>query len=84
MQYPCINQLLNEGLDSGRYYGAQAVLLMAKKCGMQKKEAEDLVKQFLKQCGGLSSKDVDLRVKNAVGMWDGDYKFSCFNKRFQG
>ena len=78
MQYPCINQLLNEGLDSGRYYGAQAVLLMAKKCGMQKKEAEDLVKQFLKQCGGLSSKDVDLRVKNAVGMWDGDYKFSCF------
>lgn len=77
MQYPCTASLMREGIAAGRYYGGQAITLMSKKCGLTKEEAEKNTKQFLERCNGLSAADVDLRVKNALSMWDQEYNFKC-------
>lgn len=74
---PCLKRLLKDGTETGRYYAAGSIALMAKKCGYSWKGAEDAIKKFFDHCD-LTPDEAKLRIENIKPMFQSaDYRFSC-------
>ncbi|CAD6493642.1 MAG: hypothetical protein DIAAKJNI_00529 [Candidatus Argoarchaeum ethanivorans] len=74
-QYPCMKQLLQEGLPQGRYYGAFGIACLCYDIGYNKSKTEKLVKKFLRKCQ-LTSEEQEIRLNNVMNDF-GKYHFSC-------
>jgi hypothetical protein len=75
MTFPCMQKL--QGLKSGRYYALFSAMLLCKKCGYSEPDTEKTLRNIVTMFDGLSKSDQELRVKNAMNAYDGDYHFSC-------
>jgi hypothetical protein len=77
-KFPCIKSLIDKGRKVGRYYGTQSIALVARDCGYAWGKTEDILRKYLKNCGGLTQQEIDLRVHNVRPMFDTkEYPFSC-------
>jgi len=76
-KFPCLNRLLKDGTETGRYYGAGSISLLAKRCGYSWKSAEEHIKKFFSKCD-LTPDDAKLRIDNIKPLFNcADYHFSC-------
>lgn len=76
--FPCMNHLFKYGAQSGnRYYGAGAIALMAKRCGLNWKVTEDIIKKYFTKCLATPLEEQE-RIENCKPLFEGtDYQFSC-------
>jgi putative DNA primase/helicase len=77
MKFPCIKKLYEAGIKNGRYYAGLSVLLMCKKCGIPKEETEKHMRELFKTFPGITQTETELRINNALTMYETDKKFSC-------
>jgi|GEM_PF-873332 len=77
MKFPCIKKLFESGIKNGRYYAGLSVLLMCKKCGISKEETEKHMRELFKTFPGIAQDETELRINNALTMYETDKKFSC-------
>ena len=76
-KFPCLKRLLKYGTQTGRYYAGQSITLMAKKCNLPWKIAEEATKKMLSICD-LTPDEITLRIENVKPMFaNNDYNFSC-------
>lgn len=80
--FPCIDTLIKEGTATGRYYGAGAIALLAKRTGISWEGIEPKIRTYLKKCATLdntfSASDIELRINNTRPLYESkDYQFSC-------
>lgn len=76
--FPCAKELIEKGRSSARYYGAQSIALLMKKCGYTWESSESTISKYFKNCTGLTKSEVEKRlldVKNTVSEYD--FHFSC-------
>ena len=76
-EFPCIARLFNAGVRTGRYYANVALVLMSRKCGLSKEDTERNLTALSKTFPNISQEEIDIRIHNALEMYDKDYRFSC-------
>jgi len=77
MKFPCIKRLHEIGVTNGRYYAGQAVLLMCKRLGLSKEETLKHMRVLFETFPGISQEDIELRINNAMPMYEQGFNFSC-------
>lgn len=76
-KFPCIDKLFKVGIRNGRYYANVAVVLICQKYGIPREETDKHLIALSKTFPGISQADADLRINNALEIYDKDYHFSC-------
>lgn len=76
--FPCLTFLLKHGATTGnRHYGAGSITLMAKRCGINWLETQELIKQFFSKCE-ITEEEIKIRIENNKNYFDNPvYHFSC-------
>lgn len=77
MKFPCIKKLFESGIEKNRYYAGVSVLLICKKCGISKEETEKHMRELFRTFPGISPAETELRINNALTMYETEKKFSC-------
>lgn len=74
--FPCLKHLLKNGTETGRYYAACSISLMAKKCNIPWKTSEEAIKKMFSKCE-LTAGDIRLRIDNCKPLHSNTDHFSC-------
>ena len=79
MKFPCIKKLFESGIKNNRYYAGVSVLLICKKCGISKEETEKHMRELFKTFPGISPAETELRINNALTMYETEKSFHVEN-----
>ncbi len=81
LNLPCIKNFARMRLEHNRYYAVEAEALACKDNGTPKEEAKLMLWNLVNTMQGLSESDKELRVNNALELYDTDFHFSCVTVR---
>jgi hypothetical protein len=77
LSFPCIKRLHEIGVTNGRYYAGEGLILFSKKCGISKQDAEKHARKLFQTFPGITEQDTELRIQNALTIYDTEKNFSC-------